>query len=164
MTPNQIKTLKVFHILFASFWTSCVLVITALSFLAPKFKTGDEVYAFNVIYHFIDLGLLTPAAVLTFLTGLVYSLFTPWGFFKHRWIVVKWLITLSLIIIGTFYLGPMVEELLVIADQQRAQALINASYITGQKIGLYAGILNSALLIFAVFISTFKPWRTNDRK
>lgn len=159
MTPNQIKTLKVFHILFACFWTSCVLVITALSFLAPRFQTGDEIYAFNVIYHFIDLGLLTPAAVLTFLTGLIYSIFTPWGFFKHRWIIIKWIITLTLILVGTFYLGPMVQKLLSIADQERALALSNAYYLHGQKVGLYAGLLNSTLLIAAVFISTFKPWR-----
>lgn len=159
MTPNQIKTLKVFHIIIACFWLSCVLVITALSFIAPKFQSADEIYAFNYIYHFIDMGLLTPAAILTFLTGLCYAIFTPWGFFKHRWIIVKWIITLSIILVGTFYLGPMVGKLLQIADQERAQALTNSYYIHGQKIGLYAGLINSSLLIFAVFISTFKPWR-----
>ena len=114
---------------------------------------------YNVIYHFIDMFVLTPAAVATLLTGLIYSIFTKWGFIKHGWIVYKWIVTLLLVIVGTFYLGPMVTKLLGIADVKRFAALQDQYYRHGGYIGIWAGIINSSLLIIAVIFSVYKPWK-----
>jgi hypothetical protein len=78
---------------------------------------------YNLAYHFIDMFILTLAAILTLLTGLIYSQFTKWGFFRHGWIVYKWIVTLLIIFTGTFYLGPMVTKLLEISDVKRIAAL-----------------------------------------
>lgn len=159
MTVSQQKILKVFHLIFASMWLSCVILITILPVISKKLTTGDELYMYTVIYHFIDMFVLTPAAVATLLTGLIYSIFTKWGFIKHGWIVYKWIVTLLLVIIGTFYLGPMVTKLLEIADVKRVAALQDQYYQQGGYIGIWAGIINSSLLIIAVIFSVYKPWK-----
>ena len=159
MTVSQQKLLKVFHLLFAGIWFSCVILITLLPLISIKLTTGDELYMYNVIYHFIDMFVLTPAAVATLLTGLIYSIFTKWGFIKHGWIVYKWIVTLLLIIVGTFYLGPMVTKILGIADVKRFAALQDQYYQHGGYIGIWAGIINSSLLIIAVIFSVYKPWK-----
>lgn len=140
-------------------WLSCVILITILPVISKKLTTGDELYMYTVIYHFIDMFVLTPAAVATLLTGLIYSIFTKWGFIKHGWIVYKWIVTLLLVIIGTFYLGPMVTKLLEIADVKRVAALQDQYYQQGGYIGIWAGIINSSLLIIAVIFSVYKPWK-----
>ncbi len=130
-------------------------MLTVLPFVAGRIANGDELYMYNFIYHFIDMDVLTPAAILTLLTGLVYSLFTQWGFIKHGWIIYKWLVTLAIIITGTFYLGPMVANLLEISNLQRIAALNDQYYKHGVTVGLWAGAINTTLLVIAVFLSIY---------
>jgi hypothetical protein len=153
----------VIHILVAGLWLSSVIVLALLPILALRLESGDEIYMYNLIYHFIDIYILTPAAVFTLGTGLIYSIFTRWGFFRHGWLIYKWVATLSIIVIGTFYLGPMVGQLLSIADLKRSEALLDPYYLQGHAIGLYAAIINALLLIGAVYVSIFKPWKNINK-
>ncbi len=116
-------------------------------------------YIYNFLYHFIDMKILTPAAVLTLMTGLIYSLFTRWGFVKHGWIVYKWVATVSIIVVGTIYLGRTVEHMLELSEVKRIAALSDPAYISGTRVGLWASLINTVLLGIAVFFSVFKPWK-----
>jgi hypothetical protein len=157
-TSHQ-KLLKTIHLIATSIWLSSVVTLMLLPLISGKIISGGEIYIYNLAYHFIDMFILTPAAILTLLTGLMYSLFTHWGFFRHGWLVYKWFVTLLIIITGTFYLGPMVTRLLEIADVKRIAALQDPYYMQGEVIGLYAAMLNSCLLILAVVFSVYKPWK-----
>lgn len=157
LTAKQQKALKTIHLVFVSIWFSSVVTLMLLPILSQKITNGDELYMYNVAYHFIDMFILTPAAVVVLLTGLVYSIFTKWGFAKHGWIIYKWIVTLVIIITGTFYLGPMVENLLEIADTKRINALYDVYYLQSESIGLYAAIINATLLAVAIGISVYKP-------
>ena len=159
LTVSQQKILKTIHLISVSLWLSSVVILMLLPIISRNITLGDELYMYNLAYHFIDMFILTPAAIFTLLTGLIYSLFTKWGFFRHGWIVYKWAATLLIIITGTFYLGPMVTKLLEITDVQRIAALQDQYYIQGEVVGLYAAIINSSLLVIAVFFSVYKPWK-----
>ncbi len=158
MTQGQQKLLKGVHVLSSGLWLSCVIILALLPILSKGILSGDEIYMYNLMYHFIDMYILTPAAIMTLTTGFIYSMFTKWGFFQHGWLVYKWIVTLVIIISGTFYLGPMTSDLLQIADTKRVAALHDPYYVFGQSIGVIAAIINSLLLIVAVFLSIYKPW------
>ena len=159
LTISQQKLLKAIHLVSVSLWLSSVVILMLLPIISKRITLGDELYMYNRAYHFIDMLILTPAAMLTLITGLIYSLFTKWGFFRHGWIVYKWFVTLFIIITGTVYLGPMVTKLLEISDVKRIAALQDQYYIQGEIVGQYAAIINSSLLIIAVFLSVYKPWK-----
>jgi len=40
------------------------------------------------------------AAIGSFLTGLLYSHLTNWGYLKHYWIIKKWVFKITFIVIG----------------------------------------------------------------
>jgi len=160
LTISHQKLLKAIHLISVSLWLSSVVTLMLLPIISKKVTLGGEIYMYNLAYHFIDMFILTPAALLTFLTGLIYSLFTKWGFFRHGWIIYKWIVTLVIIITGTFYLGPMVTKLLEISEVKGIAALQDQYYMQGEVIGLYAAIINSLLLIVAVFFSVYKPWKS----
>ena len=50
----------------------------------------------------IDDYLIIVGAVGCVLTGILYGLFTNWGFFRHRWITIKWLLTVLMVAMGIF--------------------------------------------------------------
>jgi hypothetical protein len=158
LSSNQQKYLKSFHIVFGGIWLSSIIIMTAITILVRGLSDGGELYMLVAVYEFIDFKILTPAATGTLLTGLIYSMFTKWGFFKHGWLIYKWVATLGLVLIGTFYLGPMTEAMADIVNALRLGALENLDFQHKWNIALWAGFINSALLLIAVFFSTLKPW------
>ena len=83
------RWLKGFHVTFACLWVGGGLTLTLMQ-LAMHATTGGELYGIDRSMKFIDDFIIIPGALGSLLTGLLYSLFTNWGFFKHNWITVKW--------------------------------------------------------------------------
>jgi len=159
MSPGLQKGLKSIHLLCASVWLSSVLMLLLVPLLQGPSTSDDGLRMFIRVYHFIDLKILTPAAALTLLTGLVYSIFTQWGFTKHGWIIFKWVVTLFMVLWGTFHLGPSVERLLAWSKQGHTAMAQTPEFHQVMQLGLGAAILNLTLLVLAFIASVYKPWK-----
>ena len=111
------------------------------------------------ILEAIDMQILVPGAIGCLFTGLVYGVCSHWGFFKHRWLTVKWILTLFMILFGTFYMGPMVKENVQIGKailEGNGDAVQYASNVTANA---YAGLLQLMLLTIVTIVSVYKPWK-----
>ena len=164
LNVNQLKFLKSVHLISAALWLTCVMLLLILSLVWNRIDEGNQFYMYNAIYCFIDLRILSPAAIVTLITGLIYSLFTKWGFFKHGWLIYKWVVTVALILIGTFYLGPMTSAMRDITAIKHMDALNDANYLHGRSVSAWAAPINSLLLIGAYFVSVYKPWKNINKK
>jgi len=154
------KWLNGTHMFFASAWVGAAVCMTTLRLLSLKnsvLANGDILYAVNASIKLIDDAIIIPAALGTLLTGLLISLLTPWGFFRHRWVTVKWAVTLIAILFGTFFLGPWVNELTALADTFRAVAPAEPIFqLLLIRHTLWGGV-QTITLIAVVFISALKP-------
>lgn len=152
------KWLKCLHIYSAAVWVGCATVLTIMPFFI-KPEHGSDLAGILSALNFIELFILVPGAIGTFLTALVYSIWTNWGWFKHNWIIVKWIICIFGMIFGTFYLGPWVGEMSQIAQNKGMEAFTDSLYLSTRYKVLTFGTLQTSTVIFAVFISTLKPWK-----
>lgn len=159
LSISQQKLLKSIHLVTAGIWMTCILLLALLPLLSKDIIDGEALYMYNRVYHFVDIMIVSPAAFFTLLTGLLYSLFTHWGFFKHGWLIYKWIITLGLITTGTFYLGPMVKESLAIVEVKKIAALADPSYIDAFSLSVWVAPFNATLLVLAFIVSVYKPWK-----
>lgn len=152
------RWLKCFHVFFCSVWTGAGVALLAIN-LFMKANDGMELYGINASMKFIDDFIIIPGAVGCFLTGVLYSSCTAWGWFKQPWITTKWVITLFGILSGTFLLGPKLNSLPLMVKAQGINALSDPTYV-GTKHLLYGfGGFQVATIVFAVYISILKPWR-----
>jgi hypothetical protein len=159
LTVKQQKWLKSFHLLFASVWVTCGIVILSFALVSSGLKNGDQLYMLNYLADFIDMKILVPAAMLTLLTGLLYGIWTRWGFFKHRWLTFKWIVTVSIIVIGTIFTGPWIAEMTEMSLRDGISVLQNSRYILISRSQLAVGLCMNFTLVITVFISVFKPWK-----
>jgi len=157
LSISQKKWLKSIHLLAAGIWITTGLIMFLLHFMRSEVQTGEQLYLMNQIIHFIDMKILVPAAILSLLTGWVYSQFTKWGYFKHGWMTFKWIITLLIIILGTIFSGPWINEMVRISGEIGTDALNNAEYQWFDKNQTLMGICMNLTLIITIFISVFKP-------
>jgi hypothetical protein len=89
---------------------------------------------------------------------------TPWGFFKHRWVAWKWILTVACILFGTFVLGPMINGQPAISAALGLDALADPAYQANRSNNLLGGGLQLLAIFFMVVISTLKPWKKVSQK
>jgi len=161
LSPKGVKTLKTCHLIFVMMWVVGVMSMAAISLL--KANSGDELYMAFYITRIIDDFLVIPGAILTVITAIIYGAFTNWGFFKHKWITVKWIVSIIVIIVGTFYFSPILDTNLDIANQTRDMALNNSVVKDGMHISTIGAFIQASVLVFLVVISVFKPWKSKNK-
>jgi uncharacterized membrane protein len=150
--PVGQKWLKSFHILFGCTWAACGLCLTLMSlFIKPT--EGLQLYGVDMSRKFIDDIFVAPAATGCLLTGVIYSLFTNWGWFKHRWIMVKWCISIFGVVFGTFWLGQWLNLLPPISQTEGMAALSNSTYLHARTMNLWGGAFQNLTMILAVFMN-----------
>lgn len=149
------KILKSCHLIFAMMWVVGVMAMAIINLIEPQ--TGDELYMSLFVSRLIDDVLVIPGAILTVIIAVIYGTSTNWGFFKHRWITVKWIVSMLVILVGTFYFSPKLDRCLEIADEMRDAAFNNTELISNSQISLVGAFIQAAILTSLVIVSVFKP-------
>lgn len=163
LNSQGIKILKMLHLFFAFCWIVGAVALCVLLFISFP-ESGDELYMRSRILQIIDDYFIIYGAIGSFFTGLIYSIWTNWGFFKHTWIVVKWIMTIAQILFGTFILGPCINDNVIIADLLRDAALTDPVFLANLQSSQLLGTLQTTLLLAYIVISVQKPWKKKRSK
>lgn len=158
-SKRGIKWLKCVHLLAACCWVGGALALAVLN-LHNKAATSDGMlYGINSSGHMVDIWIvIVGGAMGCFVSGLCYALFTPWGFFRHRWLIVKWVITIAAILSGTFFLGEWENSMLAMSQKLGLAALQAPEFISLKNHHLFGGLVQIAVLVLALIVSVFKPF------
>jgi len=160
LNTNGLRWLKGFHLIAAACWVGGVVALMLLYFLKKGITDGGVLYGINQSIHHVDMWVVvTPGAFGCLFTGLIYSIFSNWGFFKHNWLIIKWIITIVAILSGTFFLGPWETGMLEISGKLGVASLHDPSYLYNERMNFIFGMVQCFLLILTLFISVFKPWK-----
>jgi hypothetical protein len=88
-----------------------------------------------------------PLSFLTLLTGIALGLGTPWGVFRHTWVVIKLVLIVTVIVVGATILRPVLDDS---GDPSSAPLIAGAAY-------------DVAALTVATALGVFKPSRARRR-
>lgn len=163
ISANAQRILKILHLLAVCFWVGGSLSELLLLYASSTAHNSDELFGILLSSRFVSVYVVVYlGAFSSFFTGLAYSLCTKRGFFRHKWIVIKWVSTVALMLMGGFYLGPRAVEMLEAAQRLGLEAYSDAGYQTlWDKLLIYQ-IVHMVLLIVLTVISVFKPWEVAE--
>lgn len=153
---NGVKLLKFFHLLFAVMWIGGAFCMVMLLISTQPTKS-HEMYMYSQILKKIDDWLIVIGANGCVITGIIYGICSKWGFFRHRWIITKWLITIFMMASGTFIMAPCVNGNVYATDELNKYAMNNATFWHNISITEHWGVVQVVLLIITVIISIYKP-------
>jgi uncharacterized membrane protein len=100
MTPGVRKLVLTIHLTCSVGWIGAVVAYLALAIAAITSADAQTVRAAWTAMEVTGWWAIVPLAVTALLTGLVISLGTQWGLFRHYWV----LISLALTILSTVVL------------------------------------------------------------
>ncbi|MEV6331398.1 DUF2269 domain-containing protein [Streptomyces sp. NPDC051909] len=143
------RALLVVHVAVSVAWLGLSLGLLTLGLTA--YTTQDPSLtqaAYRAMKVFAD-WLLAPVALVTFGSGLVLSLGTPWGLARHRWVWIKFWLTLATAAATIFALRPEIAH--------AAAAGVPDSSLVG------APVVSTTAYLFMTAISVLKPWGLTRR-
>lgn len=155
LNAKGMKVLKVFHLLFVMIWLVGIISMWVLSLLTPA--SGGELSMQMASILWIDHTLTIPGAMLTVVTGVIYGLFTNWGFFKHGWLTCKWIVSVLVILVGTFFFHPSSLHAMDIIRQGSEAAMQDAEVIASMSLTRCSSFIQAGILVCLVVVSVFKP-------
>src|SRR6267154_5014253 len=99
MTPRLRNFVLFAHITSSVGWFGAVVPYLALTIAGLTSHDGQVVRAAYLSMDLIGWFVIVPFSLAALLTGLVQSLGTPWGLFRHWWIVAKLVLTIFAVVI-----------------------------------------------------------------
>ncbi|HWH24023.1 MAG TPA: DUF2269 domain-containing protein [Candidatus Limnocylindria bacterium] len=94
MSAGLRKFVLATHLTLSIGWIGAVAAYIALDVAAATSQDGVALRAAYLAMGLIVAYVIVPLAVAALLTGLVVSLGTKWGLFRHWWVLISFLLTL----------------------------------------------------------------------
>jgi hypothetical protein len=154
MTPRLRKFALTAHVTSSVGWLGTVAGFQALAIAAVTSRQPETVRGFYLGMSVIGWYVIVPFCLASLITGLFVSLGTPWGLFRHYWVLIKFLITVvaALVLFGfTQTLGSLGD---LAADQTLSMGELGN---LKQSPVLHSGGGMLALLA-ATILAVYKPW------
>jgi len=158
------KILLSLHIILVSLWLGGLgLVLFLQIFKHAQFSAVHYRIIDRLIFEIFDVIIMNISALVA-LSGLLFSLFTAWGFFKFRWIVFKWLAVIIVALFLMFWSAPAINGMAALSDIYENAAPGQAEYLSFEGQVVWYSLLQLIALIVVVSVSVFKPWGTRKQK
>lgn len=154
MTPRLRKLTLIAHITSSVGWLGAAIVVLALAITATTSQDVDIVRAAHLATQVIGWTVLIPLAFASLLTGLVQSLGTAWGLFRHHWVLLK----LAMTVLATVVLLLYTETLDYLAGIAAQDTLSPTDLVMLRtpSVVLHSGAA-LVLLLTAATLSVLKP-------
>jgi hypothetical protein len=151
MTPGLRKFVFTAHITSTVGWLGAVVVFLALAVVGLTSQDAHTARGAYLVMEPAAWFVLVPFAFASLLTGIVQSLGTEWGLFRHYWVLFKLLITVFATIVLLIYMGAFSSMARVAADPSADLGVVrNASP------RLHAALALVVLLV-ATVLAVYKP-------
>lgn len=151
MSPSLRKFALTTHVTSTLGWLGAIIGFLALAIAALTSRDVQLVRGLYLAMQLTGWYVLVPLCIASLTTGLIMSLGTSWGLFRHYWVLVKFVITvLAAIILFMFtqtldQLGALARDTTLSIDELRDPSPV-----------LHSGLAVLALLVNTT-LSIYKP-------
>lgn len=150
MKPGLRKFVLTSHVAASVGWLGAVAASLALGIGAVSTEDAESVRAIYLTLELVAWSTLVPLSLASLVTGVVQSLGTVWGLFRHYWVLAKLVINLFASLVLLMYtqtLGQFAEL---------ARPASGLDLLRSPSVAIHsAGAL--ALLLAATVLSVYKP-------
>lgn len=153
LRPNIRKFVRTIHVTVTVGWLGAVASFLALALVGLNSQDIQTVSASYVAMDLITRFVIVPLSLVPLLlTGPMLSLGTPWGLFRHYWIVVKLIINFLSTAILLIHLRPIsyMARVAYAGTLSSADRGVQFQLVGAATAGLLA-------LLFATGLAVYKP-------
>lgn len=146
LSPSARRTVLTAHIVASVGLLGDTAGFLAVAVRGATTRDGELARASWELLQMFSVLFGIPLSFAALITGITLGLGTKWGVLRYPWVTAKLLLIVSVILVGSFVLGPAVEELRRGADGAESRVIAGAAY-------------DVLALSVATGLSVFKPGR-----
>ena len=150
MTPGLRKFVLTVHLTFSVGFIGAAIAYLGLGVSAMTSEDTQTVRAAWIAMELTGWYVIVPLALAALVTGLVMSLGTPWGLFRHYWVLITLVLTIFATVISLLHM-PTVSSLANVAREADSATL---GQLGGDLLHAGGGLL--VLLVITV-LNVYKP-------
>ena len=155
MTSGLRKFALTLHVISSVGWLGAVVSFLALTIVG---LVSNDVQLVRAVYLAMDLIVwlvIVPLAIVSLVSGLVQSLGTSWGLFRHYWVLVKFVLTIFATIILLLKTQLVTALATVAANINLTDADLGGLRSPELLVHSIGGVM---VLLFVTVLSVYKPW------
>jgi hypothetical protein len=167
LTPMMRKLTLTVHVTLAVGWLGAVATFVALAIAGLTSKDVELVRAFYIAMEPIARFVIVPLSFAPLLTGPILSLGTPWGLFRHYWILAKLLITILCTIIMQAHMQPIDHLASAVYGTKLLSPdlyQMRVQMVVASGAALIALLVSTALAVYKPQGMTSYGWRKYDER
>lgn len=154
MTPSTRKLTLTAHVISSVGWLGAVVTYLAVAIAGVTSSDAQTVRAAYLVTALTGWLVIVPLSFAALLTGLVQSLGTEWGLFRHYWIVSKFALTVAGMVVLLVHMQTV---------SRMAQIAVAASLSGGDHRAMRIQLVVHAaggllVLLTTTVLSVYKPW------
>jgi hypothetical protein len=152
MRPRLRKFALAGHLTFSVGWIGAVTGYIALDFAAATSQDAQTLRAAYLAMELIARYVIVPLALASLLTGLVMSLGTKWGLFRHYWVLISLLLTIIATVILLVETQTISYFATIAADPTTSGDDLRALEST-----IVHSVGGTVILLVILFLNVYKP-------
>ena len=153
MAPGLRKLALTAHVTFSVSWLGAVAAFLLLAVMGLTSSDEQTVRAMYLSMDLLGWRMIVPLCFAALLTGLIQALATPWGLFRHYWVLLKLAVTVLLTILLMLHMQPT-RHLAAVADE----TAISGPALHALQLQLAVDAAGALLgLIALVALALYKP-------
>ena len=107
LSPRARKIALTIHVVCSVGWLGAVAAFLVVAVAGLNAGTVDDARGAYVAMDLVARAVILPACLASLVSGVVQSLGTPWGLFRHWWVIVKLSITVLSTLILLVHMQPI---------------------------------------------------------
>jgi hypothetical protein len=160
LSPRWRKVMLTLHVAVSVGWLGSAYGMVVLGLVAWSNTDPLVRWGAYVALHDSDRLIMIPGSLAALATGLIVSLFTPWGLVKHFWVLTKLTLTVSAMIFAALYVSQKATRAMQLTGHG---AHVSVGSLGGQVV--LGSVVMVLILAANTALSVFKPWgRTRRRR
>jgi hypothetical protein len=152
MSPGLRKFALAAHLTVSIGWVGAVAAYLALDLTAATSQDARALRAAYLSMEPIARFVIVPLAVTSLLTGLVMSLGTKWGLFRHYWVLISLVLTVA----ATAVLLVEIRTIISLGDMA-ADPTTSAQNLRAMPSTLVHSVGGAVVLLVVLVLNTYKP-------
>ncbi len=154
LTPRLRKVALTTHIVVSVGWLGAVAGFIAFAVVGLTSQDATMVRAADLMMALTGWSVIVPLCLAAFLTGLASSLGTPWGLFRHYWVVTKLLMNVFATVILLIYMQSLTYIASIAAQTPTSRVDLGALRDPSSVVHAGGTLL---LVLVATVLSVYKP-------
>jgi hypothetical protein len=152
MPPHVRKFALAAHLTVSVGWIGAVAAYMALDLAAATSQDAQTLRAAYLAMEVITRNVIVPLAFASLLTGLVMSVGTKWGLFRHYWVLISLLLT----IVATVVLLVETQTISYFADKAAAPTT-SGDELRALGSTLVHSVGGTVVLLVILVLNLYKP-------